>query len=635
MVELIDVYKKMKERMGTPNGLKIEFDIYSYLMGKIQRKSMRNPNFPSFHTDLPGVISQINMFYCFIIFRTILYCDECHDFMDPERAKGIGNNPDNKMVFSEYKWRSCEIDIRWFGYMVLMPNLRGGMVTTDGNIIEFLNNYENTVYEEVVDLLIKDDTNGHPAPYRLLSYFRNGNLIKYLRAVNWMKNNPETTVRGAIPTLDELIQKIPHHRGGGQPVSIKSEADSKIITDTIIQYELLMKLWAFSEIQGLCDYDMNAFKILNIVKDYLWRDLIPRQKINNILKTRNISNIALTVDATQSSGNLMPIYFNLFNIHKYEECNRSSDTDTRLVETWASNYDPANSDKLYTTIRRINKSKILHYPRSPPKDEKPVSNENYDIMFSGIPIIKFKFIGENEKVSLFIYQYFSLNLGESFSLDNSRRGTKVNNSVGSITSLLFNPRDNDSLDPDRLKWTIFKTMGDFLQIASFSGMGNAIEDKGTFFLNCFVTVDIICGKMASILEPLVICELSSSEELFQGAGLYMSYEQHRLLDAAHTILSLQQSILGTGTKRQRQSFGKKKTPSLQSLQKKAKSVGINVTEKKKYKTVNKLIQDLKMYKSLQEKAKKRGIHLRYKKRSGETALKTYSMLEKQLKKKTK
>ena len=492
------------------------------------------------------------IFANFIAFRIEIYCDECHDFLG-ERAKDKGTDDPQHLEFSLTRYKQLLIDIIDYKTRYNVANTNPANpsnqlpVETYTNINDCLNLLPDNVdiysflyritefdcYHFSVssantdtfttEMVTKQDNNGNPIT-KTQYKFSNGTIPMLFHLLDFSRRKKiktwpvdKTTLANYYDHDENLRQKrtkdfiiFPY---------ITTENKSKQITEYLTQTFFGLQSIPFSEILG-CAYTLNVYDATRYVY-HLAQDRMVDPG----------TNLALNIDATQSGTNLVPIYNFLFKEKQKEKCSkydifynqfneRSKKENSEKLEQYrssikhlitpANRYDPSNDGSIATTMVEIG------------VDQSDYNSNNYinqwiTLTFSGIQIILFKFLQEpkgpeepEETIKLSIDQYFG---------DYSQQ--KVSRQDASVSKIATeNKRFNFVL-------TKFKTMGDFLQIILYKLWADTHSSAG---MSMFITMDIICGEIASLITPYVIAELTRPNDHFGGLSIYVNeIEKDRLL----------------------------------------------------------------------------------------------------------
>ena len=497
-------------------------------------------------TNLPN--TQIICIILFISFRTLIYCDECHDFLDTR--SNISKS--NKNNFSDSRRKQLYNDV-----------------------IEFIKQkgWEN----EVSNLIFSQDNDYYNNFARLFFRESGDKFIPNIRATLLNKYNLETIDNIAIKLKVDKYKTL-------QTTYITSDGMAKQISVWFLDNIFKIKSMPISSILS-CAYEFDIYKSMK----FITMSIIKQNVSDN-------TELKINIDATQSGKALIPFYNSLFNLYlKNKNCDNLSKyfiSDTKLntnisyFTNLANIYDPSSDDALLKTLKSLFPENII--------ETIPEPNKQNILYFSGIEIIKYTFndtYSAQSNISLSLTKYFSNELG----------GHAIESTQSSVSYM-------SQLIEDTKKYEIcaYKTMGDFLQIISF------IQTQKTYpnFMYCFVTADILCSKIASILTPFVIGELNVKDN-FAGISMFFSEDQINLINSIPDSQKLLQNKIINYTQGEKLdeylndllsedenvSFGKVNNIN-NNLISTAKKLGIaykNKSKEKLEKHVNKVIQIAKKY----------------------------------------
>jgi len=497
-------------------------------------------------TNLPN--TQIICIVLFISFRTLIYCDECHDFLDTR--SNISKS--NKNNFSDSRRKQLYNDV-----------------------IEFIKQkgWEN----EVSNLIFSQDNDYYNNFARLFFRESGDKFIPNIRATLLNKYNLETIDNIAIKLKVDKYKTL-------QTTYITSDGMAKQISVWFLDNIFKIKSMPISSILS-CAYEFDIYKSMK----FITMSIIKQNVSDN-------TELKINIDATQSGKALIPFYNSLFNLYlKNKNCDNLSKyfiSDTKLntnisyFTNLANIYDPSSDDALLKTLKSLFPENII--------ETIPEPNKQNILYFSGIEIIKYTFndtYSAQSNISLSLTKYFSNELG----------GHAIESTQSSVSYM-------SQLIEDTKKYEIcaYKTMGDFLQIISF------IQTQKTYpnFMYCFVTADILCSKIASILTPFVIGELNVKDN-FAGISMFFSEDQINLINSIPDSQKLLQNKIINYTQGEKLdeylndllsedenvSFGKVNNIN-NNLISTAKKLGIaykNKSKEKLEKHVNKVIQIAKKY----------------------------------------
>lgn len=497
-------------------------------------------------TNLPN--TQIICIVLFISFRTLIYCDECHDFLDT-RSK---MSKSDKEKFSDSRRKQLYNDV-----------------------IEFIKQkgWEN----EVSNLIFSQDNDYYNNFSRLFFRESGDKFIPNIRATLLNKYNLETINNIAIKLKVDKYKTL-------QTTYITSDGMAKQISEWFLDNIFKIKSMPISSILS-CAYEFDIYKSMK----FITMGIIKQNVSDN-------TELKINIDATQSGKALIPFYNSLFNLYlKNKNCDNLSkyfisdsklNTNISYFTNLANIYDPSSDDALLKTLKSLFPENII--------ETIPEPNKENVLYFSGIEIIKYTFndtYSPQSNISLSLTKYFSNELG----------GHAIESSQSSVSYM-------SQLIQDTKKYEIcaYKTMGDFLQVISF------IQTQKTYpnFMYCFVTADILCSKIASILTPFVIGELNVKDN-FAGISMFFSENQINLINSIPDSQKLLQNKIINYTQGEKLdeylndllsddenvSFGKVNNIN-NNLISTAKKLGISYKNKSKErleKHINKVIQIAKKY----------------------------------------
>ena len=497
-------------------------------------------------TNLPN--TQIICIVLFISFRTLIYCDECHDFLDTR--SNISKS--NKNNFSDSRRKQLYNDV-----------------------IEFIKQkgWEN----EVSNLIFSQDNDYYNNFARLFFRESGDKFIPNIRATLLNKYNLETIDNVAIKLKVDKYKTL-------QTTYITSDGMAKQISEWFLDNIFKIKSMPISSILS-CAYEFDIYKSMKFITMGIIKKNVPDN-----------TELKINIDATQSGKALIPFYNSLFNLYlKNKNCDNLSKyfiSDSKLnsnisyFTNLANIYDPSSDDALLKTLKSLFPENIIEIIPEPNKENV--------LYFSGIEIIKYTFndtYSPQSDISLSLTKYFSNELG----------GHAIESSQSSVSYM-------SQLIEDTKKYEIcaYKTMGDFLQIISF--IETQISNPNSMY--CFVTADILCSKIASILTPFVIGELNVKDN-FAGISMFFSEDQINLINSIPDSQKLLQNKIINYTQGEKLdeylndllsddenvSFGKVNNIN-NNLISTAKKLGISYKNKSKErleKHINKVIQIAKKY----------------------------------------
>ena len=415
-------------------------------------------------TNLPN--TEIICIVLFISFRTLIYCDECHDFLDTR------SEISNKSKFSDSRRKQLYNDVIEFIKQKGWENKVSNLIFSQDN--DYYNNFTRLFFRESGDKFIPN-----------------------IRATLLNKYNLETIDNIAIKLKVDKDKTL-------QTTYITSNGMAKQIAEWFLDNIFKIKSMPISSILS-CAYEFDIYKSMK----FITMSIIKQNVQDN-------TELKINIDATQSGKALIPFYNSLFYLYlKNKNCDNLSKnfiSDTKLntnisyFTNLANIYDPAPDDALLKTLKSLFTENII--------ETIPEPNKQNILYFSGVEIIKYTFndtFSPQSDISLSLTKYFSNELG----------GHAIESSRSSVSKM--SQKINDT---NKYEICAYKTMGDFLQIISF------IQTQKTYpnFMYCFVTADILCSKIASILTPFVIGELNVKDN-FAGISMFFSEDQINLINS--------------------------------------------------------------------------------------------------------
>ena len=311
---------------------------------------------------------------CFIGFRTLIYCDEMHDFMG---VRSKLTKTEREYLKTKRLNRLLD-DINWF--------------KRNGRAVDEL------------------DESTHSAHRYLVSIHKKYNLdfIKHIKIDNYNKPIPEG------PTLTTKLRR--------QDATIINEGHARIVSEWILKNIFMMDPIPISLIMG-CAYDLNIYTISQFLN---------YTRGNIKAGGGNKAELYINVDATMSGSKIQPIYSTLFNNYMTKKnCSqgvkdimgdRIKEEPVGFFETLANKYDPANQDGLMKTMKKILSPEDTY--------EFPMDKQDVNLLFDNIPIISYKFVNipTTGGVRLHLDQYFGQK-GLGFKDNNAASVAKISNLI--------------------------------------------------------------------------------------------------------------------------------------------------------------------------------------------------------------
>ena len=400
----------------------------------------------------------------------------------------------------------------------------------------------------------------------------------------------------------------------------------------------------------------NDFNVLDLIRTL---DVVKSPGKNHARDTK----YNITIDTTSDKTNLTPFFSEIMNraYRKGRSCPKPSN-EINIINSYASQYDSATGDALTKLFTDQGLSRDLN-PGN-------FSDLEFVIKCGVLPVFNGVLKKGNDKVKLHINSYFTKTFRNPMT-----RKTETADSVNGITEDMLKSHTTGTVADELLDLTVFKTMGDFLQIMTHLHLSKFYPND----INVFVTFDILCAKIAGILDKNVFYEKKFTSDMsnsYKISGLYTFLNEtaikerevaealvllrnemsqnaqglDMLLKAAGALqtdvveepwLPPMYTIKNTQRKRSRYNFGKKqksiKNVSNKALMTKLKSVGIKITRKRGkhrvYLSRSELIKRATAFKNLQLRAKKLKVRIMYKNRKGKYIYKTAKRLMNDLKRK--
>ena len=363
------------------------------------------------------------------------------------------------------------------------------------------------------------------------------------------------------------------------------------------------------------------FSVLDLMKAFT--PINPYRK-----RKQSFTDYNITIDTTSDKTNLTPFLSELMN-RLYKTKNNCINLNSRIhvINSYATDYDASNENALSKVFKTLELTKNINH------------NLNFLIKCGPDKVVFAGLLGEDSgNISLGIFNYFTKSFDPPLTRSSNDPG-----SVNAITKEMLMSY-KAGVEPDDIKIfnsTIFKTMGDFLQIMTHL----ALNKWRPGAVNVFVTFDIICGKIAGMLDKKVFYEKKfTSEQDKLSGGLYTFYTSDQYNDIFRAMgLPIFEPLQGdvdddddndNRKKRRKANFGKKK-PKVKNLPNKSimtklKSVGIKITKKqgkrRVYLSRPELIKRATAFKNLQNRAKKLKVRIMYKNKKGKYVYKTAKRL---------
>lgn len=370
----------------------------------------------------------------------------------------------------------------------------------------------------------------------------------------------------------------------------------------------------------------------NACADFKVLDLIEGLDLENTRTKRKSgpTQFNLTIDTTSDKTNLTPFLSELMN-RLYKTRNGCINLSSRIhvINSYATEYDASNENALSKVFKSMGLTRDIE------------SNINFNISSNGSNVFQGSLEKEAGNVKLKIFEYFEEKF-QTYMISSSDGPDSVN----VITDSMLKSFKTQGSNPNEiLNLTIFKTMGDFLQIMSHLGLKKYQPND----VNVFISFDIICAKIAGMLDRNVFYEKKfTSDESKLSAGLYSFFSSNQYNDTLGargfpTFKPPEEFVTDDNddnrNKRKRTGFGKKK-PRVKNLPNKSimtklKSVGIKITKKRGKRRVYlsrpELIKKATAFRNLQLRAKKLKVRIMYKNKKGKYVYKTVKRLTNDIK----
>lgn len=414
-----------------------------------------------------------------------------------------------------------------------------------------------------------------------------------------------------MPGLDSVCESLivyPRYKISGDNTYFNSDTIAKETVNKILNY-LGLNLVPLNEIgYGDCTGDYGITRMVKIINF-----------TNTGTTTIPGIDFILRVDATQNPTDMIPIYSSLLTEARLRNSNCPNTYNIKLGEDISSVYDAANDDKLQKALKENN------FMLS------NITNTNFDVRCGDYNVVKCSLNlvpGTSAVVTLNVNKYFTQDI--KVSVTNEKVGSVANNSVKGLVNKMKTESSLHGVNKMEIiyKYSIAKTMGDFLQIISYLNVPTNQK--------IFISADILSTKICSLFSKASFIEnIGTKENLITGMGVYMTKYETDTQSAASQLLIMAASP----RKRRRNQFGKKsnklKSMSNEELKNKLHSVGINVTKlSSKGKRLNLTRREMEkkanLFKNLQLRAKKIGIKLMYKSKRRGYIYKSYTRLTNEL-----
>tara|TARA_B110000977_G_scaffold57880_2_gene78621 strand:- start:14639 stop:16237 length:1599 start_codon:yes stop_codon:yes gene_type:complete len=354
------------------------------------------------------------------------------------------------------------------------------------------------------------------------------------------------------------------------------------------------------------------FSVLDLMKAFT--PINPDRK-----RKQSFTDYNITIDTASDKTNLIPFLSELMNrLYKTKNNCINLSSRVKVINSYATDYDASNENALSKVFKSLELTEDIDH------------NLTFFIKCQPDKVVFAGLLGEDSgNIRLGIMNYFT----ERFvrPLESSSNGS---DSVNTITKKMLMSYKAQSNPDELFNLTIFKTMGDFLQIMTHLALNKSRPEA----VNVFVTFDTICAKIAGMLDKKVFYEKKfTSEQDKLSGGLYTFYTIDQYTSVL-TALGLMSEGEEMAPKRKKTEFGKKpkvKNLSNKSIVTKLKSVGIKITKKqgkrRVYLSRSELIKRATTFKKLQLRSKKLKVRIMYKDKRGKYVYKTAKRLMNEIK----
>jgi hypothetical protein len=288
-----------------------------------------------------------------------------------------------------------------------------------------------------------------------------------------------------------------------------TESNSKSISKSILSLFGLSNVPLNNIGQGDCTGDNSIVRMVKIIN-----------------RSYNKLPVELRVDATSNSSALIPIYSSILEQSRRKASRCKSYNELEFVKDISSEYDAATNDKLQKTLIEAGIA----------GDINKIEDTDYNIYCTvkGKPVnivkcrLKSTKSGDKTIATLNVTSYFNKNCRDIV-ISNDLN----NNSVGKLTERIIRKRVEEGTS-EHYKYSIFKTMGDFLQIVSF------LDSKKKNKL--YISFDILSSEICSLFSKSSFYEASVSKErsdlVKDGLYVYMTDEEISEQLAASGLMDL-------------------------------------------------------------------------------------------------
>lgn len=310
-----------------------------------------------------------------------------------------------------------------------------------------------------------------------------------------------------VYVCEELIRQEDFKNFKINYIYFSTESNSKSISKRILNLFGLSTVPLENIGQGDCTGDNSIIRMVKILN---------RSYDNNL-------PVELRVDATSNSSSLIPIYSSILEQSRRKASRCESYNELLFVKDISSEYDAATKDKLQKTLIAaeiagdINKIEDTDY-----NIYCTVNGQSVNIVKCGLKSTK---SGDKIIVTLNVTSYFNKDCSD-INISNDLN----NNSVENLTQRAMMGGEN------HYKYSVFKTMGDFLQIVSF------LHSKT--YNKLYISFDILSSEICSLFSKFSFYEANESKErqdlIKYGLNVYMTDEEINDQLVASGLMFLQQ-----------------------------------------------------------------------------------------------
>lgn len=447
------------------------------------------------------------------------------------------------------------------------------------------------------------------------------------RILNDNANRVISDCGARINILDQLITAYPFNSRGSDRVEklISLFNNEKAAKQTIDNIHTVLYLQEQNTMETILRKNACAdFKVLDLIEGLDVKNTRTKRKSGP-------TQFNLTIDTTSDKTNLTPFLSELMN-RLYKTKNGCINLSSRIqvINSYTTEYDASNENALSKVFKSMGLTESME------------RNIRFNISSNGANVFQGTLEKEASNVKLKIFKYFEENF-QTYMISSSDGPDSVNVITDSMLKSFKTPGSKPN---EILNLTIFKTMGDFLQIMSHLGLKKSQPND----VNVFISFDIICAKIAGMLDRNVFYEKKFTSDVSKlSAGLYSFFSMNQYNDTfrARGFPAVPQGVVDDDDDddndnrkaRKKTKFGKKK-PKVKRLKNKAlmtklKSVGIKITKKqgrrRVYLSRPELIKRATAFKNLQLRAKKLKVRIMYKNKKGKYVYKTAKRLNSDIK----